>query len=79
MNFKRLPISGVLIMCDICRCTPCAPACPNAEPDLYCAQCDEKIRKGSAYFHAIDYDYRSAAFCSEDCVKKYFEIEEEEA
>jgi hypothetical protein len=64
-------------MCEICRRNPCAPTCPNAEPDLYCAQCDEKIRKGSAYFSAIDYGHRRP-FCSEDCLKQYFDIEEEE-
>lgn len=57
------------------------PTCPNAEPELYCAQCDEKIRKGTTYFSAIGRYYytRKLAFCSKDCLKKYFEIEEEEA
>lgn len=55
------------------------PTCPNAEPELYCERCGEMIMKGSTYFSATDYNYRWAAFCSEDCVKKHFEIEEEEA
>ena len=78
LSSKRLPISGVLIMCDVCRCTPCVPTCPNAEPEIYCALCDEKIKKGRKYFSAIDYNHRWAAFCSEDCLKQYFDIEEEE-
>ena len=68
----------MLIMCDICRNNPCVPTCPNAEPDLYCTQCDEKIRKGSTYFTATHYYMRTGAFCSMDCLKKYFDIEEEE-
>lgn len=69
----------MLNMCDVCRRNPCAPTCPNAEPDLYCEWCYEQIRKGNKYFSAIDYSYRWAAFCSEDCLKEYFAIEEEEA
>lgn len=69
----------MLNMCDVCRRNPCLPTCPNAEPELHCATCDEKIRKGSTYFTATEYDYRKMAFCSIDCLKEYFDIEEEEA
>ena len=65
--------------CDICRCTPCAPTCPNAEPDLYCHQCGEKIRKGRKYLTAENEHFHRVAFCSMDCLKDYYDVEEEEA
>ena len=37
-----------------------------------------KNKKSSKYFTTIDYNHRWAAFCSEDCLKVYFAIEEEE-
>ena len=55
------------------------PTCPNADPDLYCARCEEKIRKGTTYYTATDWDYRKVEFCSMDCLKRFFNIEEEEA
>ena len=66
-------------MCEICRNNPCVPTCPNAEPELYCDQCGEKIRKGTTYFTASDALCRRIELCSEDCLIRYFDIEEEEA
>lgn len=39
-------------MCELCRHTPCHPACPNAEPDshIICENCGEWIREGDRYF-----------------------------
>ena len=56
-------IADKLIMCDICRGNPCAPTCPNAEPDL---------TANDEYYHRIE-------FCSEECLRRYYEVEEEEA
>lgn len=67
-------------MCNVCRNNPCLPTCPNVVPELYCEQCNKKIRKGTTYFTDTDYFYtRLTAFCSADCLKQYFDIEEEEA
>ena len=69
----------MLNMCDVCRRNPCAPTCPNAEPDLYCAWCAERIRKGRTYLTANDEFYHRIEFCSEECLRKYYDVEEEEA
>lgn len=55
------------------------PTCPNAEPVLYCAACEEKIRKGRKYLTARDEYFHRVEFCSEECLRRYYDVEEEEA
>lgn len=44
-------------MCEICRQTPCAPGCPNAEPPkpYRCVWCDKMIE--ADYVHKIGKDW----------------------
>lgn len=56
-------------MCDICRQSPCHPACPNAPepPQVYlCAHCREPIVPGEEYveFAGKHYHYQD---CIQDC------------
>lgn len=51
-----------------------ASGCPNANapPIIYhCLQCNELIRQGDIYY----IDYKNDNFCSEECIKKYYDIE----
>lgn len=66
-----------MLMCDICRYSPCDSNCPNAPPNpiiYHCTQCDELIRQGDIYYT----DCNDNKFCSEECVFKYYDIEEVE-
>lgn len=60
-------------MCDVCRQTPCASACPNApEPPVFgrCACCGFKIYDGDDY-----YDIGGDIYC-EECVEDSKKIAE---
>ncbi len=62
-------------MCDICRMTPCASACPNApEPETFarCSNCGIKILDGDTYYNIND------EYWCEDCIderRKTAEVE----
>ena len=48
-------------MCEICKCVPCLPLCPNYTPSRtvhYCSSCGEGIYDGEEYIENIDGEYR---------------------
>ena len=54
-------------MCDVCRQTPCASACPNApEPPIFarCHNCGTKIYDGDDYYNIND------EYWCEDCIEE---------
>jgi len=62
-------------MCDICHRNPCLPRCPNADPPVEigeCANCNEYLLEGDAYYE----DYAGNLFCSEECALTYYQIKE---
>lgn len=52
---------------------------PNADTELYCAECSKRIRKGRTYLTANDEFHLRIEFCSEKCLRGYYDVKEEKA
>lgn len=61
-------------MCGICGFTNCVSSCPNYEPKIigFCEKCGGIIYNSGEIW--VDNDNNK--FCSEECAKEYYEIEE---
>ena len=62
--------------CEFCGHEPHDTMCPNFLPKIhgYCKQCYAPLRDDYTYWT----DYDDNKFCSEECVKKYNNINEKE-
>ena len=62
---KNCDRGGVVIICEICRRSPCDSRCPNAPEPLIvheCSLCGELIREGDTFYSLGEYTY------CEECV-----------
>lgn len=61
-------------MCEICGFTDCPARCPNYNHKIiaFCEKCGERIYNDSELW--VDNDGNQ--FCSEDCAKEYYGIQE---